>query len=115
MTKYVLYIDYQVTYRNGDEYRTMDAMNFAEAIAEADKIYNPSEMYLVRIMDKEGKQYKLLPSTKSQNYKAVLCKRSPAGGWRANNSENSENEHEVRYTQFNKSRSHEAFAVFDLI
>ena len=117
MTKYVIYIDYRATENTRYEYRTMEAKNFKEAIEEAEKIYNPGTMYLVRIMEHEGKAYRNEgdPRTcKSQNYKAVECKRSPEGGWHANTSENSEQQQVVRYTRM-KERSGQTFEWFDLI
>ena len=93
--KYVLYIDYRANSVKPYEYRTMNAKNFREAIEEAEKIYNSETMYLIRIMEKEGKVYSA-NGCKNQNYRAVECKRSCKGGWHANNSENSENEHIVR-------------------
>ena len=93
--KYVLYIDYRAIETKGYEYRAMTAKNFKEAIEEAEKIYDPETMYLIRIMEKEGKVY-TENGCKNQNYKAVECKRSCNGGWHANNSENSEEEHIVR-------------------
>lgn len=53
--KYVLYIDYRsgrasVAYA----YRPLKAENLGEAIIEADGLYDPRDMYLVRIMVKSG-------------------------------------------------------------
>lgn len=53
--KYVLYIDYRsgrssVAYA----YRPLKAENLGEAIIEADGLYDPRAMYLVRIMVKSG-------------------------------------------------------------
>lgn len=50
--KYVLYIDYL----SGKEYayRALNAKNLGEAILEADMWYDPKNMYLVRIMVKDG-------------------------------------------------------------
>lgn len=93
--KYVLYIDYRAIETKGYEYRAMTAKNFKEAIEEAEKIYDPETMYLIRIMEKEGKVY-TENGCKNQNYRAIECKRSCKCGWHANNSENSEEEHIAR-------------------
>lgn len=93
--KYIIYIDYRVNRVPNSEYRTMVAKNFKEAIEEAEKIYNSKTMYLIQIMEKEGKIYKE-NGYKVENYRAVECKRSPEGGWHANDNENSESEHFVR-------------------
>lgn len=90
--KYIIYIDYRAIETAGYEYRDMMAKNFKEAIEEAEKIYDPETMYLIRIMEREGKVYSG-EGCKSQNYRAIECKRSPEGGWHANTSENSETEH----------------------
>lgn len=115
--KYVIYIDYRVTSKNKYEYRTMEAKNFKEAIEEAEKIYDSKTMYLIRIMEREGKAYRVEgdpKSCKSQNFRAVECKRSCEGGWHSNTNENSEREHVVRYTRM-KERNCQAFEWFDLI
>lgn len=100
--KYVLYIDYRSNASKAYEYRAMEAKNFKEAINEAEKIYNPDTMYLIRIMEKEGKIY-TGEGCRNQNYRAIECKRSCKGGWHANSSENSEEDHVVRrsYMKFN--------------
>lgn len=117
MTKYVIYIDYRANEMMQFEYRTMEAKNFKEAINEAEKLYNPKSMYLIRIMEREGKSFieNGNPATcRSQLYKAVECKRSCEGGWHSNTTENSEEEHVVKYNRF-KERSGAAYEWFDLV
>lgn len=93
--KYIVYIDYRANEIKGYEYRAMAAKNFKEAIEEAEMIYDPEIMYLIRIMEKEGKVYSG-EGYKNQNYRAIECKRSCECGWHSNTNENSENEHVVR-------------------
>ena len=75
--KYVLYIDYQASYKPMTcEYRPMNAKNIAEAIIEADAFHNPKTMYLIRIMEKRGKVEKVERDIKAQSYDAIMEKRS---------------------------------------
>lgn len=75
--KYVLYIDYNASYKRMTwEYRAMTAKNIAEAIIEADAIYNQDTMYLIRIMEKRGKLEKVASDVKAQTYTAIMEKRS---------------------------------------
>ncbi len=75
--KYVLYIDYNASYKRMTwEYRVMTAKNIAEAIIEADAIYNQDTMYLIRIMEKRGKLEKVASDVKAQTYTAIMEKRS---------------------------------------
>lgn len=75
--KYVLYIDYRASYKPMySEYRPMDAKNMAEAVIEADKAHNPETMYLIRIMEKDGKVEKVGGGIKAQTYTAIMEKRS---------------------------------------
>lgn len=94
--KYVLYVDYRANEARSYEYKMLDAKNMVEAVSEADKIYNPSKMYLVRIMERRGKVEKIA-GVSTRVYEAMLCKRSLTGGWHENISENSESEHCARY------------------
>lgn len=115
--KYILYIDYRVGEEKQYEYRKMQAKNFKEAIEEAEKTYNTKTMYLIRIMEREGKAYRVEgdpKSCKSQNFKAAECKRSCEGGWHSNINENSEREQVVRYTRM-KERNSQEFEWFDLL
>lgn len=53
--KYVLYIDYRSGRSSvGYAYRPLKAENLGEAIIEADGLFDPRVMYLVRIMVKSG-------------------------------------------------------------
>lgn len=79
--KYALYIDYRSTEKKGYEYLKMNAKNILEAIEEADKVYNPETMYLIRIMEKSGKIERVSSHETHQLYIALECKRSHAGGW----------------------------------
>ena len=75
--KYVLYIDYNASYKPMTcEYCAMTAKNIAEAIIEADAIYNQDTMYLIRIMEKQGKLEKVESNVKAQTYTAIMEKRS---------------------------------------
>lgn len=89
--KYVLYIDYNASYKRMTwEYRAMTAKNIAEAIIEADAIYNQDTMYLIRIMEKRGKLEKVASNVKAQTYTAIMEKRSTK--WLA-----MENNHNVKH------------------
>lgn len=75
--KYVLYIDYRASYKPMySEYRPMDAKTMADAVIEADATHNPETMYLIRIMEKNGKIERLGGSVKAQTYTTVMEKRS---------------------------------------
>lgn len=89
--KYIFYIDYNASYKRMTwEYRAMTAKNIAEAIIEADAIYNQDTMYLIRIMEKRGKLEKVASNVKAQLYTAIMEKRSTR--WLA-----MENNHDVKH------------------
>lgn len=91
MTKYVLYIDYQASYKPMTcEYQALSAKNIAEAIIEADARYDSNTMYLIRIMEKRGKVEKVESGVKAQTYISIMEKRSTK--WAA-----AETEHNVRH------------------
>lgn len=54
----------------------MEAKNMAAAIIEADAIHNPETMYLIRIMEKDGKAEKVEGGVKAQAYTTIMEKRS---------------------------------------
>ena len=91
MKRYVIYIDY----RRGDksEYRTITTDNIEQAIDYADRVFNPEEHYLMRIMQKTGKIEKE-EDYFTEVYQAILCRRSY--GWHRNTIDNSESEHRVK-------------------
>lgn len=72
--KYVLYIDYLSG--NEYEYRALNAKNLGEAILEADKWYDPRNMYLVRIMIKDGDVEHPERGVSAQRYTSRYEKRS---------------------------------------
>lgn len=75
--KYVLYIDYRASYKPMySEYRPMNAKTIAEAIIEADAVHDSETMYLIRIMEKNGKVEKVESDIKAQSYEAIMEKRS---------------------------------------
>ena len=77
MIKYVLYIDYQASYKPMTcEYQALNAKTIADAIIEADAIHDQKKMYLIRIMEKRGKIEKVESDIKAQTYTAIMEKRS---------------------------------------
>lgn len=74
--KYVLYIDNRASAHPSIEYRPLDAKSIAEAVVEADAIHDLDTMYLIRIMEKNGKIEKVESDITAQSYKAILEKRS---------------------------------------
>ena len=75
--KYIIYIDYSASYKPlTAEYRPLAAKTIGEAIVEADAIHNPDTMYLIRIMEKNGKIEKVGGGVKTQTYTAIMEKRS---------------------------------------
>lgn len=75
--KYVLYIDYRTSYKPmTSEYRPMEAKTMTEAVIEADATHDPSTMYLIRIMEKNGKAVKVEGGVKAQAYTTIMEKRS---------------------------------------
>lgn len=75
--KYVLYINYNASHKGMLwKYRAMTAKNIAEAVIEADAIYNQDTMDLIRIMEKQGKLEKVESNVKAQTYTAIMEKRS---------------------------------------
>lgn len=77
MKKYVICIDYRASYKPMTlEYRVLNANTMAEAVIEADEIHDQNTMYLVEIMEKNGKVEKVESDVKSQTYTAIMEKRS---------------------------------------
>ena len=75
--KYVLYIDYRVSYKPlTSEYRKLETKTLSGAILEADAQYNPDTMYLMRIMVKDGKAEKVDSDIKRTVYRAKLERRT---------------------------------------
>lgn len=92
--KYIIYKDYLTgEHHIGYEYIGIDAKTDFEAIEQADKMWNPEEHYLIRIMRKIGKVEKMFDGWKRQYYEAVMCKRSNAVGWHANDTAHCEDYH----------------------
>ena len=92
--KYIIYLDYNSgTHHIGYEYIGIYAKTDFEAIEAADKIWNEDKHYLIRIMKKTGKVEKMEDGWKKQYYTAVMCKRSNAVGWHANDEAHSEGQH----------------------
>jgi hypothetical protein len=87
--KFVLYIDRKAGSKAPYEYKTMTATDLETAIAEADAQWN-DEIYLMRIMRKEGKTENG-DGCKVEKYRATLARRS--FGWHLNNTANAEGEH----------------------
>lgn len=75
--KYVLYIDYVGSPRV--EYQPLTAKNLADAILQSDARYDENTMYLMRIMEKAGKKYKLDTGVTAQDYVGIIDKRG--GKW----------------------------------
>lgn len=77
MKKYVVCIDYSASYKPMTlEYRVLNASTMVEVVVEADEIHNQDTMYLIKIMEKNGKVEKVESDVKSQTYIAVMEKRS---------------------------------------
>lgn len=72
--KYVMYIDYRKVGKI--EYLPLNAKAIGEAIVEADEMHNPDTMYLIRLMEKDGKCEKVESDLKAQVYTAFMEKRS---------------------------------------
>lgn len=71
--RYALYIDYRGTSRY--EYRIMQAENKADAILEADAVFDPITMYLVKIMERTSRKHKVESGLWGQDYAAILERR----------------------------------------
>lgn len=94
--KYILYIDYQVGHKSSSyEYRPLSAKTEFKAIAEADAIYDPDTMYLIRIMQKDGKSQQVESNVKSQAFTAVMEKRSTK--WAACDTDHRVNHYTAKY------------------
>lgn len=75
--KYVLYIDYRADYKPLTyEYKGLEAKTLTDAIIEADALYNPDTMYLMRIMVKDGKAEKIESDVKCTPYRAEYERRT---------------------------------------
>lgn len=105
---YVLYIDYKAgTGEPGYLYVSLKAKTLLEAIAEADK-WSRIDIYLMRIMEKDGRSEIDQLAWRKQIYTAILCRRS--SGWHLNTTEYSEQTHKVyRYYKTVDDRHYEWF------
>ena len=75
--KYILYIDYKTEYKPlTSEYRKLNAKTIDEAIIEADAIHSEKAMYLIKIMEKDGKMEQVEKGIKAQKYTAIMEKRT---------------------------------------
>lgn len=74
--KYLLYIDYRAGAAKQYEYIPLIAKDLGAAIIEADAHYNPTEMYLVRIMVKDGAPENPERGLRCQRYTSRYEKRS---------------------------------------
>lgn len=75
--KYVLYIDYLSGKASKPyAYRALNAKNLGEAILEADMWYDPRNVYLVRIMVKDGAVEHPERGVSAQRYTSRYEKRS---------------------------------------
>ena len=102
--KYVIYLDYNAgTHNPGWEYIKTEAKDVCEAIEMADDIWrNHNDLYLIRIMEKRGNNYRLPDGVTGTDYYAIMCKRSWSG-WHRNNEQNCENEHAVAWCRMKGS------------
>ena len=97
--KYIIYKDYESgKHHIGYDYMTIEAANDLEALTIAEAAYNAEadRLYLVRLMKKVGKVGKDACGWKTQDYEAVLCKRSKAVGWHKNDADHAESQHFAR-------------------
>lgn len=75
--KYVLYIDYRADYKPLTyEYKKLEAKTLTDAILEADALYNPDTVCLMRIMVKAGKAEKIESDIKCTPYRAEYERRT---------------------------------------
>ena len=97
--KYILYVDYRASYKPmTSEYRPMNAKNIAEAIIEADAAHDPETMYLIRVMEKNGKIETVERDVKAQTYKAIMEKRSTK--WAAQESEHTAKHYTAKFADW---------------
>ena len=91
MKTYGIYIDYLSGEPKDIEYKLIEASGLGEAMMEADSLWNPETMYLIRIMSPVGKWEKADGNWRQKRYQAVACRRSLR--WHPNDAEHCENEH----------------------
>ena len=73
--KYIVYVDYNAFYKPITyEYIVLKAKSLEAAVSEADEIFDPKKMNLIRILEKTGKSEKVENDIKVQMYTAILEK-----------------------------------------
>ena len=100
--QYVLYIEYKASEDASYEYKMLNAKSLEDAIIEADEIYNPETMYLIRVMQRQGGAYRPFNRGKdirAFRYRAIECKRTADNVWHANDDEHNEMYHVVEWHQ----------------
>lgn len=95
MKQYIIYIDYLSGEKKEYEYIPVQAASLAEAMMEADSLWNPETMYLTRVLSPIGRWKTENKTMRCKLYKAVCCRRSCR--WYPNDSEHGENSHYAFY------------------
>lgn len=101
--KFVIYVDYQTSYKpNEFLYKEIEAKTLEEAIETADKMWNPSWHYLMNIMKKSSKVIKG-DGFKYEEFTAIMTKRST--NWHRTTEKNGEQEHKVNHNWLSNNKS----------
>lgn len=74
--KYLLYVDYRARASKPYAYIHLKAMDLGTAIIESDAQYNPADVYLMRIMVKDGAVVHPERGVSAQRYTSRYEKRS---------------------------------------
>ena len=91
MAKYILYVDYKARVGGtGILYTRLEATTLVEAMIESEKWYS-DDVYLMRIMERRGKDEAFDKGWRKELYEAVICRRST--WWFPNDNAHCEGEH----------------------
>ena len=73
---YLALIDYKANKgNNGFDYKEIEAKNVVEAILVADHMINNDDIYLIKLMKKEGKAEKIGGGIKATKFKSFMVRR----------------------------------------
>lgn len=108
MKKYLISKDYKAEVKSGFKFTLIEAATLAEAMIEADIMWNDDDTYMMHIFTKSGKSERVERGIKSEMYEAVIARRSK--GWHPNTEAYSESPFKVKRT-FTSNNDWEYFDI----
>ena len=94
MKKYLISKDFKASVKSGFEFTLIEAATLAEAMIEADIMWNDDDTYMMHIFAKSGKTKRVERGVKAETYEAIIARRSH--GWHPNTEAYSESKFTVQ-------------------